>query len=203
MRTTRHEPAWPCLLHNMSVPSTSRLTVARARLDGTRFAVDLEQAFGHKAETIRDRLARGGWRAAFRLLEPWSTARRQTRKSRTPQNGRSRAPHDGKSRTAQDGRTPTPHDGKSRTPRACRSRTAHDLERILQQALEDAGVPARLGVFLDEGRGPEGATPLAPAAALAVLARRSGPLYLPSRRLEPSLVDPRKPFVLFFPEETP
>ena len=61
--------------------------------------------------------------------------------------------------------------------------------------------PARVGVFLDEPDDPS-LPLLGAAAALAVLARRSGPLYLPNRRLEPSLVRLTST-VLFFPEETP
>jgi hypothetical protein len=75
------------------------------------------------------------------------------------------------------------------------------LEQHLVRALEQAGVPGRVGVFLDEGIGDHSCPVLPVPAALAVLARRSGPLYLPSRRLECSLIDP-EPFVLFFPEET-
>jgi hypothetical protein len=67
----------------------------------------------------------------------------------------------------------------------------------LEEALVAAGVPASVGVFLEEPVDP--ALPvLGAAAALAVLARRSGPLYLPSRRLEPSLVRLTSS-VLFFP----
>jgi hypothetical protein len=84
--------------------------------------------------------------------------------------------------------------GKGRRPEA--------LEQHLKQELRKAGIPDRLGVFLDEELAPEGGPTLTPAAAMAVLARRSGPLYLPSRRLEPSLVDPIRPLVLFFPEES-
>jgi hypothetical protein len=75
------------------------------------------------------------------------------------------------------------------------------LERYLEEALRKAGVPDRVGLFFEE-QGEQETDPLLPAAAaLAVLARRSGPLYLPSRRFECSLVHPR-PFILFFPEES-
>jgi hypothetical protein len=162
--TTPQEDRAPCVLHNMSVPSTSRITVARAHFPGLRFAVRLPQTDGLGLDRLRDRLAKDGWRAARTFLEARDDAPRKA------------------------GRRP---------PRQ------EDLERHLRQSLEKAGVPDRLGVFLDEdGVFPEETRPLSPAAALAVLARRSGPLYLPSRRLEVSLADPRRPAVLFFPEES-
>jgi hypothetical protein len=75
--------------------------------------------------------------------------------------------------------------------------TREALDERFESALAAAGVPAALGVFLDE---PADATVprLGPAAALAVLSRRSGPLYLPGRRFEPSLAR-LSPAVLFFP----
>jgi hypothetical protein len=147
----------------MSVPPTSRITVARAPFPGLRFAVRLPDADGPNAAHLRDRLAKGGWRAARELLEA---------------------------------RDDAPWTAGSRPPRP------EDLERHLRQSLEKAGVPDRLGVFIEEEETrPEETRLLTPAAALAVLARRSGRLYLPSRRLEPSLADPRGAAVLFFPEE--
>lgn len=80
---------------------------------------------------------------------------------------------------------------------AGKPRTASALAAQLDAALADAGVPDSIGVFLDED---ERAAPLLDAvAALAVLARRSGPLYLPARRFEPSLVR-LTATVLFFAE---
>ena len=154
-------PVQASLLHNMSVPSTSRITVARAMLPGLRFRIDLPEPPGRRAGTTRDRLAKGGWQAAWRLLE-----------------------------AAND----TP--GRARGAK----RQLELLERHLEEAKERAGVPDRLGVFVHEDPVLEIGSLLSPAAALAVLARRSGPLYLPSRRLELSLVDPQ-PLVLFVPEE--
>jgi hypothetical protein len=152
----------PQLLHNMSVPPTSRITVTRARFPGLRFAVRFPVE-GRWAHLLPHRLAKGGWRAAWTLLE--------ARDDAPPRKGR-------------------------------RTRRQEDLERHLRESLEKAGVPDRLGVFLHEDDvAPEDAAPLGPAAALAVLARRSGPLYVPSRRLEPSLADPSRRLVLLFPEE--
>jgi hypothetical protein len=79
-------------------------------------------------------------------------------------------------------------------------RTREVLEEHLEAALRRARVPAAVGVFLEEEPGSGRARTLGPAATLAVLARRSGPLYLPARALEPSLVDP-EPLILFFPED--
>jgi hypothetical protein len=147
----------------MSVPPTSRIQVARAAFPGLRFAVRFPDADGPNAAKLRDRLAKGGWRKAWTVLESRNDA---------PGTGQGRA------------------------------RRQEDLERHLGESLERAGVPDRLGVFLEEEIPPEDARPLSPAATLAVLARRSGLLYVPSRRLEPSLADPRRPLVLFFPEES-
>jgi hypothetical protein len=162
--TTPRDDRAPGVLHNMSVPPTSRITVVRASFPGLRFAVRLPEIEPRWAQLLRDHLAKGGWRAAWTLLEARNDAPQTTGK-------------------------------KNRRP--------EDLERHLRQSLERAGVPDRLGVFLDDEEAAlEDARALPPAATLAVLARRSGPLYVPSRRLEPSLADPRRPAVLFFPEES-
>lgn len=146
------------VLHNMSVPPTSRISVARADFPGLRFTVRLAEK---EAGDLREQLATGGWRAAWTILESRNDA-----------------------------------------PARKGARRQRDLERHLIESLEKAGVPDRLGVFVDEAETASPDTrPLPPAAALAVLARRSGRLYLPTRRLEPSLADPRGARVLFFPEE--
>jgi hypothetical protein len=148
------------VLHNMSVPTTSRITLARACHPGLRFRVGLASQTSQPCEALRDKLARGGWRAAWEVLDLVGCA-------------------------------PPEGDVARHRPEA--------LRRHLEAVLREAGVPARVGVFLDEDVKAATGALLSPAAALAVLARRSGPLYLPSRRLEPSLADP-KPLVLFFPE---
>lgn len=148
------------VLHNMSVPSTSRVAVARVAHPGLRFRVGLAWQAGRAASSLRDRLGRRGWRAAWDIL-------------------------------AAAGEAPPRTSGARRRSEA--------LESHLEEALRVAGVPGRLGLFLDEDIGDATHPLLPPAAALAVLARRSGPLYLPSRRLELSLVDPQA-LVLFFPE---
>jgi hypothetical protein len=146
----------------MSVPSTSTVRVVRAVHPGLRLRVALASQLSRPRERLRERLGRGGWLAAWEMLEAIGEA--------PPRAG-----------------------GHRRRPAA--------LERHLEDALRKAGVPDRVGVFLEEDVGFDTRPPLSPAAALAVLARRSGPLYLPSRRLECSLADPQ-PLVLFFPEES-
>ena len=69
----------------------------------------------------------------------------------------------------------------------------------LELALGKAGVPDRVGVFV-EGDVPGHAKRLPGRAAAAVLARRSGPLYLPWRAVDPLLVKPAA-FLLVFPAE--
>jgi hypothetical protein len=151
------------VLHNMSVPSTSRVLVARAVHPGLRFRVDLSSLDRRSRVSLRDRLGRGGWRTAWDLL-------------------------------ALAGDAPPRVAGARRRPEA--------LERHLEKAVVGAGVPGLVGVFLNEDTATETDLVLPPAASVAVLARRSGPLYLPSRRLETSLVDSRfVVLVLFFPEE--
>lgn len=149
------------LLHNMSVPPTSRVQVERALHPGLRLRVSLAWQLGRPRTALRERLGRGGWRAAWAILESAGEAPRRAA-------------------------------GRHRRPEA--------LAEHLEKALRRAGVPDRVGLFIEEDVAAKTGPLLPPAAALAVLARRSGRLYLPGRRLECSLVDPH-PLVLFFPEE--
>jgi hypothetical protein len=151
----------PQVLHNMSVPPTSRITVARVRLPGLRFGVDLASALGKNGDDLRRSLAKGTWRRVCSLVGPVLTEAMEKAWW-----------------LGQD--------------------VAEDMERHLLESLREAGVPDRPGVFLEPAEAdPSLAPALPPAAALAVLARRSGPLYLPSRRLEPSLADPSRPVTFF------
>jgi len=74
-----------------------------------------------------------------------------------------------------------------------------DLEKALRDALEAAGIPDRVGVFLPKGSNHE-LKPLPRLASLALLARRSGPLYIPWRALSLAGVESAS-FLLVFPEE--
>lgn len=59
--------------------------------------------------------------------------------------------------------------------------------KALERALRKAGLPDRVGVFVP-GEAPPGARELSLHAACAVLSKRSGPLYLPWRPVDPDLV---------------
>jgi len=78
-------------------------------------------------------------------------------------------------------------------------RTPEEVGNLLQEALESIGIPDRVGIFVaDDSRCGSGPVPM--LACLAVLARRSGLLYLPWRPLCLVGVEPAK-FLLVFPEE--
>jgi hypothetical protein len=69
------------------------------------------------------------------------------------------------------------------------------VDRAFAEVLPLAGVPDALGVFLPAPPlaavgffRPDGHTLLDPLTSLAVLAHRSGPLYLRARPVEPSLI---------------
>jgi hypothetical protein len=158
-------------LHNMSVPSRSVLRCARAVLPGRRYLVDgLPRGTDSEAGIDGDRalheyLAEYGMAALAALIE-----------------------------LARAGRKVEPAKVRSRA-RKFRGDAAEAVERAIAQALLLAGVPTAIGVFLpaasvaggsQSGRARE--TPLDPPASLAVLARRSGPLYVPARPVEPSLI---------------
>lgn len=76
------------------------------------------------------------------------------------------------------------------------------LEQRLHEAASRAGIPDRMGVFIEPSDCAfrAGSVPLDALASLAVLAHRTGPLYVPSRAIEPSLLV-LAPSVLVFPEE--
>lgn len=155
-------------LHNMSVPSRSTLTVRREWIGGLCFDV-CPMVNGGAGQRIR--IDAVGWavrglrgcgpRALLALLlEP-----------------------------------PEPFDtwrARVGTLRRTLARQ-HDVETRLAEVIDDvllaAGVPPRVGVFVPGGPvPPREATRLGFAASLAVLGRRSGPLYLPSRRVDGSLI---------------
>ena len=94
------------------------------------------------------------------------------------------------------------HDGDGNIDQVT-DQPSNEVERravdCLSLALADRGVPGRIGVFVQQDHHPKYVHRLNRAATLAVLARRSGPLYLPRRRFNPSLITPLTG-VLVFPE---
>ena len=77
------------------------------------------------------------------------------------------------------------------------------LDQLLDELLLESGVPQRVGVFVPRGDAPApGATPLGFAASMAALGRRSGPLYLPSRQVDGSLIQMGE-VLLVFPDDRP
>jgi hypothetical protein len=148
------------LLHNMSVPPRSTVTVRRAKLPAVRYLVDGEFLDGPDWKPFRSE----GATALLRTLKP------RTLRSLSKATGMT-WPGD-----------PT-----------------QLFERWMTWALSRAAVPDRVGVFVSDGEDGLGARPLPDDAVLAVLARRSGPLYLPRRQFAASLMAPAR-LVLLFPE---
>jgi hypothetical protein len=146
------------LLHNMSVPPRSTVTVRRSKLPGTRYALDCS---GLSAETV-DALRIQGAAAALALI----------------------AKHADLPASA-----------------AMPSVRAGDADSLLATcmttALRAAEIPERIGVFLDDDVDALTAPRLKLPATLALLARRSGPLYLPRRSFQPSLITPTTAILVF------
>ena len=71
------------------------------------------------------------------------------------------------------------------------------LKAACEAQLQNLQLPDSLGFFVDETDAPDDVSVPA-AAAIAILAARSGPLYLPNR-FEPSLIT-IAPVTLFFPD---
>jgi hypothetical protein len=71
------------------------------------------------------------------------------------------------------------------------------LKMLCERELADLQLPASLGFFVDEPDAPDDVS-VSAAAAIAILAARSGPLYIPNR-FEPSLIAVGT-VTLFFPE---
>jgi hypothetical protein len=196
-------------LHNMSVPPRTTVTVAREWLDGLWFALP-PFGFGWTGLTplVRGRLAphppepllawvvRVGQPALAALLEL------------EPRDAPALEP------------PPGVHPDVARAPEGCESEfgsaVGYDMAEAVERArafasvtdeaiqsridarLEAEGVPARAGVFVPLDR--EEKPRLSTGAALGVLARRSGPLYLPRRAPRASLIAPAG-LALFFPED--
>ena len=167
--------AW---LHNMSVPSRSTLAVEREWLGGRCFEVRPR----HQASSAVW-IATGRWAAralrdhgssallALLLEPPEPTDSWQTRVTRA--------------------RRHVQRQGNVRAR----------LDEALDATLLESGIPQRVGVFMPRGDvGAPGAIRLGFAASIAALGRRSGPLYLPTRQVDGSLIE-LADLLLVFPDE--
>ncbi len=155
-------------LHNMSVPPRSVLRVERCVLTGRRYHVDL--CGGHAA--------------------PGATAAELTALFRRHGIVCAAALIDA-SRAC-----PSADEISARIGRLTDERAGRRVERECAKALEALRLPAGLGVFVDEDPAPEQRR-LGTTEAIAVLAARSGPLFMPGR-FEPSLINVART-TLWFP----
>jgi hypothetical protein len=172
-------PAW---LHNMSVPSRSTLTVRREWIGGRCFDVcPRVRAAAHpspKAVTddwVARRLRRGGPASLLAvLIEPLDPLDTWRVRVAALQRKLVRQPD-------------------------VEARLAGAIDVVLSRA----GIPPRVGVFVPRGAtAPPGTTCLGFVASLAVLGHRSGPLYLPSRQVDGSLIQMGE-VLLVFPDDRP
>lgn len=157
-------------LHNMSVAPRSMLTLQRAELPGRRFRVAISKsAVGY-----------GKWPDDAEL----------TRYFR----------EDGAACALAVLNPALPLTAAQLRKQIAKFRRVKDALATLQEqcdaALRRLHLPDGFGFFVDEMQGPRLA-PLSVAATLAILAARSGPLYLPGR-FEPSLITAGA-VTLFFP----
>jgi hypothetical protein len=157
----------PGVLHNMSVPPWSRLQVARAHFKGKRFAV---QPFRSPAYDPKDRIA----------IEKDVDAKF--------------AEHGAAYSLALLSVRFEPEESYSRRL-ACRIHKLADdptaperFASVCEEALKQAGVPDALGVFMPQDQQPTGLRRRSMALELALLARRSGFIYLPQRPIDASLI---------------
>jgi hypothetical protein len=171
MRPERGQDDQRSWLHNMSVPSRSVLRCERAVLPGRRYLVDglprgidAESAAALTA-AVHECLARDGMATLAALVDLYRA-----------------------------GRKPTPARVR-RMARKHRGDPAATVDRAFAEVLPLAGVPDALGVFLPAPPlaavgffRRDGHTLLDPLTSLAVLAHRSGPLYVRARPVEPSLI---------------
>lgn len=167
------------MLHNMSVPPRSTVAVRRCRLRGRYFELCEPDTGGDFATlTLASRvLERHGAVAALVMIghgfDPeWVLTGDFERTAR---------------RLAEEPEYAVTADSNDR------------LNTLWHDALAAAGVPAQLGIFAPGGAPRGRRAKLDEVASLAVLARRSGPLYLPERPFEPSLIRIGGG-VLFFPD---
>jgi hypothetical protein len=196
-------------LHNMSVPPRTTVTAARERIDGTWFALPgfgfgwtglTPRVAGRFAprypEPLLDWVVRTGQPALAALLEldPREVPVIDPAPGVHPDITMAPVGHGGEFGSA------VGYDVAEAVERARALASVTDgaIQSRIDARLEAEGVPARAGVFVSLDR--EDKTPLSLGAALGVLARRSGPLYLPRRAPRASLIADGG-LALFFPED--
>jgi hypothetical protein len=165
-------------LHNMSVPSHSTLAVERQWLGGRCFDVRPGHLTSSASWIVTGRWAARALRdhgssalLALLLEPPEPTDSWQTRVTRA----RRRVQRQGNVRAR--------------------------LDEALDATLRESGIPQRVGVFMPRGDvGAPGAIRLGFAASIAALGHRSGPLYLPARQVDGSLIE-LADLLLVFPDE--
>jgi len=159
------------VLHNMSVPPRSVLTVQREEVRGRRYRVAIGKSVmgtaGWSNDAVLTRCFReDGAACALALLTPRST------------------------------NVSTDEFRKQVAVYRRDERTLVTLRRLCDTALGGLDLPDGFGFFVEETADP-GSVTVPAAAAIAILAGRSGPLYLPGR-FEPSLITACG-VTLFFP----
>ena len=149
-------------LHNMSVPPRSVLTVQREELHGRRYRVAIGASAMGRGRLVERRGADAmlpGGRRRLRAGGAQSAHRRAT-------TGEFRK--------------------RDRRVSSRREHARHAAAALRYRAQRASDLPDGFGFFVDETPGP-GLVTVSAAAAIAILAARSGPLYLPGR-FEPSLI---------------
>jgi hypothetical protein len=156
-------------LHNMSVPSRSVLTVQREELHGRRYRVAIGQSANGCSRWPDDAVL-------TRYLRADGAACALAMLHPSP--------------------PPTADALRQQIVRFRRTTNAlATLRELCDAALTNLDLPDGFGFFVDETQ--RSLTPLSVAATIALLAARSGPLYLPGR-FEPSLITAGVS-TLFFP----
>jgi hypothetical protein len=156
-------------LHNMSVPSRSVLTVQRAELHGRRYRVAIGQSAIGCSRWPDDAVLTRYFRG-----DGAACALAMLHPSPPPTTAELRQQIDRFRRT---------------------TNALATLRELCDAALTSLDLPDGFGFFVDDTQ--SSLTPLSVAATIALLAARSGPLYLPGR-FEPSLITAGAA-TLFFP----
>lgn len=156
-------------LHNMSVPPRSVLNVQRAQLRGRRYRIAIGASAVNQVTGLDDAALTRCFRedGAACALALLNAGETQTSDAFLAEIAR--------------------HRRDTNAPAA--------LRQLCDAAVRRLRLPEGFGFFVEEAAQPGGRR-LSGAAAIAILAARSGPLYLPGR-FEPSLVMPAE-VTLFF-----